>query len=347
MYIDRAQNFARIDIGLVYQAPLVVEVPGLDGSPMPQKIGTATTDLDPEMVRVRNGTAVLTSSSMPVPETHRSFRLSARMAGQSQIAGAVEEHSATLISLIDHLEFLLHKPLDIVSVSVCDVSPPLVIGERRECSSYASGGTVIGGRMLLVPNDMRWTISGEERCISLTDYHTVSVKVETARWWYLKAIATYYAVDRFIALWIALEILCTVDDVSVKQPVRLDCQHTLDQCPQCGKPTLRAVKGEALKEYLGKYGVENPDIKKMWQLRQVVHGKNLFGPADSKELTEQVGILQMVIFSGLKRHLGSAAEVAPTATPGGGPVIGWMAAGGNSEITAEDIALDTLQTASP
>lgn len=37
MDIDRAQNVARIDIGLVYQAPLVVEVPGLDGSPMPQK----------------------------------------------------------------------------------------------------------------------------------------------------------------------------------------------------------------------------------------------------------------------------------------------------------------------
>lgn len=170
MDIDRAQDVARIDIGLVYQAPLVVEVPGLDGSPMPQKIGAATMDLDPEVVRVRNGTAVLTSSSMPVPETHRSFRLSARLEGQSEIAGAVEEHSATLISLIDHLEFLLRKPLDIDSVSVCELSPPLVIGERRECSSYTSGGTVIGGRMLLVPNDMRWTISGEERSISLADY---------------------------------------------------------------------------------------------------------------------------------------------------------------------------------
>ena len=113
------------------------------------------------------------------------------------------------------------------------------------------------------------------------------MKVETARWWYLKAIATYYAVDRFIALWIALEILCTVDDVSVRQPVWLNCQHTLDQCPQCGKPTLRAVKGEALKEYLGKCGVDGTDIKKMWQLRQVVHGKNFFGPADSRDLTSR------------------------------------------------------------
>ena len=34
MDIDRAQDVAPIDIGLVYQAPLVVEVPGLDGSPM-------------------------------------------------------------------------------------------------------------------------------------------------------------------------------------------------------------------------------------------------------------------------------------------------------------------------
>jgi hypothetical protein len=199
------------------------------------------------MVRVRNGSAVLMSSSMPVPETHRSFRLSARLAGHRPIAEAVEEHSATLISLMDHLEFLLHKPLDIVSVAVCDVSSPLVLGERREYCSYASGGTVIGGRMLLVPNDMRWTFSGEERSISLADYdcEAISAKVETARWWYLKAIAANYAVDRFIALWIALEILCTVDDVGVKLPVRLDCQHTVDQCPQCGKPTLRAAKGEA------------------------------------------------------------------------------------------------------
>jgi hypothetical protein len=29
---------ARVDVILVYQAPLVVEQPGLDGSPMPQKI---------------------------------------------------------------------------------------------------------------------------------------------------------------------------------------------------------------------------------------------------------------------------------------------------------------------
>ena len=85
------------------------------------------------------------------------------------------------------------------------------------------------------------------------------MKVETARWWYLKAIATYYAVDRFIALWIALEILCTVDDVSVRQPVRLNCQHTLDQCPQCGKPTLRAVKGEALNLRLN-LGVSAPAV---------------------------------------------------------------------------------------
>ena len=152
--------------------------------------------------------------------------------------------------------------------------------------------------------------------------------------------------DRFIALWIALEILCTVDDVSVKQPVRLDCQHTLDQCPQCGKPTLRAAKGEALREYLGKYGVDSKEVRKMWQLRQVVHRKNLFDTADSRELTEQVGMLQMVIFSGLKRHLGSAADVAPTATPGFGPVMGVMSVGGDSEITAEDVELDNLQTVS-
>ena len=79
-----------------------------------------------------------------------------------------------------------------------------------------------------------------------------------------------------------------------------------------------------------------------------MHGKNLFGPTDSMELTEQVGILQMVIFSALKRHLGSAAEVAQTTTPGGGPVIGWMAAGEDFAVQGRfDASLAVQEAASP
>jgi len=83
----------------------------------------------------------------------------------------------------------------------------------------------------------------------------------------------------------------------------------------------------------------------------VICGRSCMGricstPPIPGNFTEQDGILQMVIFSGLTRHLGSAADVAPTATPGFGPVIGVMSVGGDSEITAEDVELDNLQTVS-
>jgi hypothetical protein len=78
----------------------------------------------------------------------------------------------------------------------------------------------------------------------------------------------------------------------------------------------------------------------MWRLRQAVHGKNLFGAKQSRELEKQVGLLRVVVFAALKRHLGIGPNELPAFSSAGGPVVSWMSPSGYHVITDEDIELD-------
>lgn len=332
----------RIDVILAYAAPLIVLEPAPDGVGMPQKLGRGTFDIDSRTVPVSHGSARVSNYSLPDAQPDMpTFLLSVRVERQGILSESNVEHADTIITLIDNIEFSLHQTVQVVGLSTLDVTPPLGLGEERETFTYAAGGTALGGRLLAPPGDMRWSYHGANR-ISLTSNQQPPPRIAIARWWYLKALSSSLAIDSFLALWTALEVLRRADDVSIRESLRLHCGHIIDRCPTCSKDTTREINGPTMKAYLSQNGVSDSDANKMWRLRQAVHGKNLFGPTESRDLENLLGLLRLVVFTSIKQHLNLQAEDAPIATVSGGPVIGWMSAGGHSLITPDDIELDEL-----
>ncbi|MEW8545108.1 MAG: hypothetical protein AB2559_04295 [Candidatus Thiodiazotropha endolucinida] len=131
----------------------------------------------------------------------------------------------------------------------------------------------------------------------------MTIKIRAALRWYHKALAANYEIDRFIFLWICLEILCKEDETSVKNPyVNNTCGHVIDKCPECGASTEKEVNGPTIKEFLiKKLNVSDEDASKLWSFRQILHGKNKFDEDKSAELEHLVSHLCAAVNRGIKR----------------------------------------------
>jgi hypothetical protein len=117
--------------------------------------------------------------------------------------------------------------------------------------------------------------------------------------------------------------------------------HELSSCPVCDKRTAKEVNGLTMKTYLRSYGVNDEDTEVMWRLRQAVHGRNMFGEEESRQLERQLGQLRAVVFIALKKCLMIQIDELPAVTFAGGPVIsGWTSLGGTREIGHDDVQLE-------
>jgi hypothetical protein len=253
------------------------------------------------------------------------------------------EHADAIVALLDHIEFSLQQVVRVGSLDAVDFTPELRVGQERSTFSYASSEAALGGRLLGLPADMRWTFQGTTQISLAVDDRPI--KVQIARWWYLKSIAATRAIDCFLALWTALEVLARVDKFSVKESLRLACGHTVEQCTTCGKATTREINGLTMRGYLRQLGVSEEEANTMWSLRQAVHGKNLFGASQSRDLEKVLGLLRVTIFTSLRSHLDIGDEDLPRVVSTGGPVFGDISLEGHRPITPDDLALgDRLST---
>ena len=82
--------------------------------------------------------------------------------------------------------------------------------------------------------------------------------------WFIKSLHTNLLHDQFIFLWIALEILCDMSEVSVELSYVARCQHEIATCPTCKTPTSKQVRGPTLQRFLVESGaVDEPDAKRL------------------------------------------------------------------------------------
>jgi hypothetical protein len=136
--------------------------------------------------------------------------------------------------------------------------------------------------------------------------------------WYHKALAAVYEVDRFVFLWVCLEILCRSSQTTICSPYVAKCGHTIQRCPECGISTEREVIGKTLQEFLKtKLRVSEEDAEKLWRFRQLLHGQNNFSEERAKEMENLIMVLQSAVNLALKERLGIAEAGPPIVFPTG------------------------------
>ena len=213
----------------------------------------------------------------------------------------------------DQLSFYAQFPVTIVSsqlVSLDDETEKYIFPFPKQSAKFRSSryGNTRGSVMIpLVPTPKHFT----ERDLA-------------ALRWYHKSLAATYEVDRFVFLWVCLEISCKIAGDSVKAHYIGSCGHVIESCPHCGKSTEREVNGKTLQSFLAeKLNVDKDSAKKLWRFRQLLHGQNKLTEESSKEMENLIMILKSAICLALKRRFGFKDQDPPIVLSSG-PVVSAM-----------------------
>jgi hypothetical protein len=140
-------------------------------------------------------------------------------------------------------------------------------------------------------------------------------------------------------LWISLEILRDLSGTSVEGHYRAKCGHEITTCPDCGKSTSREVRGPTIQQYLvSEYDVDPNTSKRLWVMRQMMHGAINFDSAKLADLPGLVEELRASVVVGIKRRINVPENAPPIISAKRGrfrfPSIGAAVA---KEVTDHDI----------
>lgn len=88
-------------------------------------------------------------------------------------------------------------------------------------------------------------------------------------------------------------------------PYKTNCGHEIAVCPTpgCGKSVERPLIGDSVKEFLLEKGFSIQETNKLWTIRQIVHGKDLFSLPSLNEASILVNKLQIIIFNYLQSKI--------------------------------------------
>jgi hypothetical protein len=252
--------------------------------------------------------------------------------GQDSYHGAIERFSPVFETLIDLMAFDMAAVPAVGQLEIIDVTPPVAVGDERTEVSFTAppyDRYIRAVEMLAI----RGRLIGElPEAVDTFDSKTAAVLR-----WFVKALSTDLLHDQFIFLWVALEILCDACDVRVEQPYVGPCQHEIPECPECGRPTTRMVRGATIKAYLQRYGVTMQQANQLWQMRQLMHGAIPFDSKKLQNLGTLVQPLRAVVAAGLKSKLGKANDDPPIVAAEGFIVHPAMALSGTRQINENDI----------
>lgn len=196
-----------------------------------------------------------------------------------------EKVGELLDTIYDRMFFLLQKPVYTGKVWV--TKPDGVTDQHsadfRLCSKSSVGNTTLLERGA----ESKWLK------IELVDLPT-DKKIDFALHWYRKAIAELVTVDKFIFLWIALEIMCNRHGDKVE---------VTSECVECGHKTTSMGIGRTIRSYLTSFiGIPDQQARDLWSIRQVVHGRSLNQDQENK-LGHLTGLLHCCVTNALKQAL--------------------------------------------
>ena len=228
-------------------------------------------------------------------------------------AHAFETSRPLVESVIDALAFQMQVALHVVAFDLVDATEPLTLGEDRDSDTHANSDANIAPKFSTVPMDYTWVeYAAETPSLDLVLF-PATTRHQMALWWYVKALDARYAVDKFVALWTAAEILWEDSDVKITEPYTVHaCKHVIGSCPECGESVAKLVRGASIKQYLSdRAGVPEADARDMWKVRQVVHGDNFFDPQGLDSLGRLVTILKAAVLTLVKQAIGYPLDPFP------------------------------------
>lgn len=221
-----------------------------------------------------------------------------------------------LEELLDSLSFQLQTLIHVLRLEALDVTPPVAEGMERYFTliEYSSPKFLQASRSHNIRTSFYPNLA--------TSLGSTSTRSRAALRWYVKGMATPYAVDKFIFFWIALEILRAESGVSVSAPYRARCGHQIPKCPQCGKTTSQEVLGESMKKFLiDEAGIKEPTAKKLWEVRQMLHGTKDLTHEDIFELPQLAKHAREAVIIALKKALDWPSKEPPFLAEPRGPII--------------------------
>ncbi len=246
-------------------------------------------------------------------------------------------------TLIDLLSFQMQAPIHILQLEALDVSLPLVDGEDRQLSIQPQAGNGFAGLFFTGDMDFQWVIDARMEA-QLMEPLPLDSKPRLALWWYLKVLYTPFIIDQFLFLWTALEVLSPLKGDGVQASYRAPCGHLIERCPDCSAPTGRRIQGETLIALLRDAGVEEDAAKRLWRVRQVIHGANRFKSLDDiREIGALVQVLRAAVLTLLKPEIGVPPWESPVMRRVDGPVVGSLGLLAHRALSAEDLELDAHQ----
>lgn len=260
------------------------------------------------------------AADVPVPAHPHSHR------------NAIERFSPVITTLIDLMAFEMADGPGVESVEMIDITPPIAVGDERTQITFTTPPFDRYMRSRDV-GTIRGRVVGElPQAVDHLDSKTAAVLR-----WFVKASDTEVLHDRFIFLWIALEILFDASDVHVEEPYRGRCGHQIPECPECGKPTTKLVRGASLKAFLQKYNVTAQQAKELWAMRQLMHGAIPFDSKKLENLGSLVQPLRAVVAAGLKGRLDKTANDLPIVAAEGLLIHPAMGVGSSRRVSDRDI----------
>jgi hypothetical protein len=248
-------------------------------------------------------------------------------------------------AIIDHFAFQVQSSVPILSLDLLDVTPPLRLGDERDFQAWGQAPALLAPKFMPMDPDFRWN----EQVLTQPTLEglpgTTDEKLRMVLWWYVKALDTPYVVDRFLFLWTAAEILWERSDFRVTGPYTADCGHTIVDCPTCSAPVDRLIRGASIREYLSSVGgLSDKKIKQLWEIRQAVHGRNVFREDRISVVSDLCGWLRSVVFNILRSELHWPDDMGPYLIEQDGPSLrAGMAVGGRHKLSEVDLELDALQ----
>jgi hypothetical protein len=269
--------------------------------------------------------------SVPLPSNFEAGELLIEVAADSVFDAVARAHPLLELA-VDELSFDLQATVQIVQTDAVDVTPPVAIGDKRPFQTFSGYPGDKFGRS----QDLG-SIQTEPSPPLRSFYREPGDRVRAALRWYSKALAATYLQDRFVFLWIALEIFAVDSGIEVVEPLTLRCKHQLETCPECGQATARRVDGRSNRAFLEARGLDHVLSKKTWELRQMLHGAIPFNSDKLTDLPVVTQRLQAIVAGELK----SALDIAPASPPivlAGVPTVHpSLSLGGIRAIDASDL----------
>lgn len=264
----------------------------------------------PEDIRARPGSPLLAWFDIETDEPARMLPVEAEL---------------YLDEISDQLGFMWNYPITVYDLSIVDVTHPVSVGEVRTTK-------IIVNYHLPKHRSSNFGIHGEQ--IGEPNFSAMPEPVRAALRWYSAAAINQPDAQRFVALWIALEILARLRVDVINAPYIAPCGHTIANCPECARSTERSVEGKRMKSFLMYHlGTAKTDADMLWDVRQLVHGRHRFRPKDVERMPRATGLLWTIVRRALGGELGltySGEPIAPMA-------FSWMAMSGTCVLSEEEL----------